>query len=67
MHDTRGVRRRQPASDLNGESQCFGIRKCSSLQPLRKGLPLQVLHHQVIDLVLAANVVQRADVGMIQR
>src|ERR1039457_6666053 len=33
--------------------------------PLRQGVPLQELHHQVIDFARAANVVQRADVGVV--
>ena len=37
------------------------------LQPPRQRLSLQILHHQVIDLVGPANVVERANVGMIQR
>ncbi len=67
MHDTDCMCSRQRASDLDGELEQLGQWKCSPLQPLCKGVPLQELHHQVIDLALAANVVQRANVGMVQR
>jgi hypothetical protein len=66
MDDALGVRRVQRRGDLNGEFQHLGQRERAPLQALGQRLPLQELHHQVIDLVLAADVVQRADVGVVQ-
>jgi hypothetical protein len=34
---------------------------------MRVGLPFQVLHNKEVDAVLLADVMERADVGMIQR
>src|SRR5260370_34193746 len=35
-------------------------------QTIRQGLALQVFHYQVIDPILVANIVESADVGMVQ-
>jgi hypothetical protein len=37
------------------------------LETISQGFPFQVFHHQVINAVLLADIVERADVGMIQR
>ncbi len=36
------------------------------MQPLRERLAFQILHHEEINPVLVAGVVERADVGMVQ-
>jgi hypothetical protein len=38
----------------------------SFLKPLRQRLSFHAFHHQVVDAILMADVVQRADVGMVQ-
>jgi hypothetical protein len=36
------------------------------LEALRQRLPVQILHHQVVNLILMADIVQRVDMRMIQ-
>jgi hypothetical protein len=69
----RGVERQR---DLLPDLQQLRERQRASLQALGQRLPFQQLHHQVMELLLpwrslrgrgVADVVQRADVGMVQR
>ena len=60
------MRRVQRIGNLN--RVLYGLRgqQRSVLEPAGECLTVQVLHHQVIDPVLMANIVQRADMGMAQ-
>ena len=53
--------------DLNRHLQRLVERQCALRQSLRQRLPFQMLHHQEVDPVLAADVVDGADVRMTQR
>ena len=70
MDDARAVRLVQRARDLNRVSSAPGssgqARACSRLQPIGQRLAFEILHHQEVDTVLLADVVQRADVRMVQ-
>ena len=54
-------------SDLGTNLQDLIQRQWSLGQSLRQSLPLKLLHDQVIQAFLRADVVQGADVRMIQR
>ena len=56
----------QRVGNLDGVLDCSLGWQRSLLEPAGECLTFQVLHHQVIDPVLMANVVQRADVRMAQ-
>ena len=66
MHYAVAVGVVERVGDLNGVLQHLVQRQRALLQPVRQRFAFQVLHHQVVDSVLLADVVQRADVGMIQ-
>ena len=53
--------------DLDAEAHDLIERERALLQAIRERLALQVLHHQEVDAVLAADVVEDADVRMAQR
>ncbi len=40
--------------------------QCALLQPLRQRLAVEILHDQEVDPVLGADVVERADMRMVQ-
>ncbi len=42
-------------------------RQRTSRQPIGQGLAVETLHHEKIDAVLVADVVERADVRVVQR
>ena len=56
----------QRVRDLDSKSKHLLQRQRSAGEALRQRLPLEVLHHQVLDAVLIADVVERADVRMRQ-
>ena len=58
---------REATGDLNPVLKRLIERQRSLRQPLRERLPLEVLHHQEVDAVLCANVVEHADVWVIER
>jgi hypothetical protein len=63
MHDAVVVRRLQRIRDLAGDGQRFLQWNRAFLDSLRQCRTLHQLHHQVV----GSHVVQRADVGMVQR
>jgi hypothetical protein len=65
MDDPLGVCRLQRPGDLDRILQQLGQRKRALLQPLRQSLTLQELHDEIIDLALAPDVMEGADVGMV--
>ena len=56
----------QSAGDLRPVGQNVFERQRASLEPFLQSLAVEELHHQVVDPVLAAHVVKRADVRVIQ-
>jgi len=66
MDDAGSVRGFQSVGDLNPIFQSLIERERSFLQPLRERVSLDVLHDEVIDAVLLADVIKGADVRMIQ-
>jgi hypothetical protein len=64
MDDPPPMRLVQGVCDLNAAAQRLLERQRPVLQPVRQGLPLQVLHDQVLGFGLAADVVQGANVGV---
>ena len=64
VHDALPMGRVQRLGDLDGALERLLQRQRPLLQPLGEGLALQVLHHQVVDTVFLAHVVERADVGV---
>ena len=67
MRDSLTVRLIERVGDLNRVLECLIERKCTFLQSRRERLPLQVLHDEVVDAILLADIVECADVWMIQR
>ena len=51
-------------SDLNRVPECLVERQRTFVKALRQRLSLQILHDQVIDPILPAHVVERADMRM---
>jgi hypothetical protein len=66
VDDAGPVRRDQSIRDLNSIFQRLVELQRSFLQQLGQRLTLDVLHHDEVDTVLLADVVQGADVRMIQ-
>ena len=66
MCDALTVRLVQSAGDLDGILQNLRRRQRTSLQPLRQRLAFQILHDQVVGPVLTADVMDSADMGMVQ-
>ena len=72
---TRAVRLVQRARDLNRyrhgllerQSLAWSLQSRARRQPLGQRFALEVLHHQEIDAVLTPDVVERADMRMVQR
>jgi hypothetical protein len=64
--DTLAVRLVQRVGNLDGELQYLLYRQRTFLQPLRQRLAFQILHYEEINSVLMADVVEDADVWMIQ-
>ena len=66
MHDAMAVRVIEGAGNLDGIAQCLVERQRPLLQPLRESIAFQILHDQVINVVLLAHIVERADIRVIQ-
>ena len=56
----------QSVGNLNGVAQNLIQRQRAYSQPLSQRLPFQVLHHQEVNAILLSDVIERADVRMIQ-
>ena len=66
MHDPPGVGRPESLRDLDPVAQNLVERKRPPRQPPGQRLALQQLHHQEVDVTLPADVVEGADVRVIQ-
>ena len=67
MRDARAMRVVQRARNLDGVSQRLADREGAVGDPIGQRLPLEILHHEEIDAILLADVVEDADVRMVQR
>src|SRR5271167_2119410 len=67
MYDSARVGFRQRIGNLDGGLQRLLQRHWTTLQAIGHRLPFQMLHDQEVDAILRANVIQRANVGMVQR
>lgn len=56
----------QSVRDLGRVSQQISTGQWALLNPCCQRLPLEILHHQIINSVLVADVIERADVRMIE-
>ena len=56
----------QRVGNLRAVFQHLLQRQCSFFQPLRQRLSLHALHHQIVDPILTANVIQHTNVWMIE-
>src|SRR6516165_11937853 len=66
MDDPHAVSRGERVSDLNRALECLIERERTFLQSELERLALEILHDQERRPVLLADVIQRADVGMIE-
>ena len=66
MSDALGVRFLQGVGNLDRVLERLVERDGAGLQPIRERLALQVLHDEVRDAVLFTDVIERANVGMIE-
>ena len=66
MSDARAMCSGQRVGNLNRVLEGLVERQRTFLQPTCECLSLQILHHEEIDVVLTADVVQDADVRMIE-
>jgi hypothetical protein len=66
MHNPLPVRFIECIGNLNSITQQIVLRKRSVAQACRKRFTFHILHHQKVGSVLLADVVQRANVWMIQ-
>ncbi len=64
MHDSQPVRLVQRVGDLDAVAQELLGRERALVQPRGQGLSLEVFHDEVVTVPLAADVVERADVGV---
>ena len=67
MNDPQPVGAGERFGDLVGRPECLVERNRPVLQTAGQRLPVEILHDQEVDAVLAADVEDRADVGMRQR
>src|SRR5215467_14157019 len=66
MCDRRAMRLIQSVHDLNRYSECLVERQRAAFESRGECLAFKVFHDQVLDAVVMADVIQRADVGMSQ-
>ena len=64
--DAFAVRAGERLGERGGVLQCLVERQRSARQPRGERLAVEILHDQVLDAVLLADVVERADVGMVE-
>ena len=62
MDDSVAMRVDERARDLDRVGERHGQRHRSARQPHRQRVAFEILHDEVVDLVLTSDVVQRADV-----
>ncbi len=67
MDNPMSMRLVQRIGDLDGDFQSLLEGKRLSFQPFHDRLTLDEFHHEKIDLLRVADVIQRADMWMIQR
>ena len=67
MHDAAFVRPFQPLTNFNTVLQNLLSRERALRQAVSQRLPLQKLHNQEVDAILMADIMQSANVGMVQR
>ena len=67
MHDSMRVGFVERTGDLDSDPQRFIEQQRSPVQAVGEGLTFEVLHHQKIHPILRADIVQRANVRMVQR
>ena len=67
MDDARPVRALQRVGDLRAAGEQLGDGQRPALEAPGQGLALQVLHDEVDQVVLGSDVVEGADVGVVQR
>ena len=67
MDDAVPVSRLESFGDLDSELQDLIRRERTLLQPFREALPFEQLHDEEVDAVLAADVMERADVRVGER
>jgi hypothetical protein len=66
MNDAFVVGRFERIADLPGDRECLSERNGPAPDAVAQCFAVEILHHQEVDPILAAYVVQRADVPMIQ-
>ena len=66
VRDPCAVSRIQTVYNLDSVLESFIERQRAFLEPVRQRLALDVLHHEVLDAVLASDIMKDADVRMIQ-
>ena len=68
MGDAGAVRAVERVADLDRQRERFiDLKPRRSAQPVRKRLPFEMLEHQVVELAVAADVVDGTDVRIVQR
>ena len=68
MDDAGAMRAVERVADLDGNARARHRRKPGrSAQPIRERLAFEILENQIVELAVAADVVDRADVGIVQR
>ena len=67
MHDPVTMRGAQRVGDLDGVLQRLRKRNRTFAQPLGQRLAFEELHHEEVHALVRADVVYRADVGMVER
>ena len=67
VDDPPPVRLVQRIRDLDGNRECLIEWQRTLLQPLGHDLPVEILHDQEVDAVPVADVVEMADVRVVQR
>jgi hypothetical protein len=66
VHDSGPMRGCERIGDLHRDLQRLFERRRAALQPLLERLALEVLHHEEVDIILPSDVVEGADMRMIQ-
>ncbi len=67
MHDARRVGGRQRIGHLPRVAQRLVERKGAACEPCCQRLAFEILHHEVVEAVVASDVEHRADVAVAQR
>ena len=67
MHDPLTMRAIERTGDVNGDLESFGHSERPALEPRGQRLTLEVLHDEELGAALAADVVERADVRVVER